>query len=101
MVCGLDNLLSSDYILFLGTNACAVPVLTPKEAATLSDIPISHPQVSKQPKARQYLDPQSIVIQPGLHTDTVLRDFGIDAGRIQVLKDEGVLGTRIRVSCKL
>ena len=91
------------YVI-LETDACAVPVLTPKEAGKMtSNIPIFHPQVSKQPKAGQYLDPKSsIVIQPGLHTDAVLQDFGFDAGRIKQLKDEGVLGKYSkRVSFKL
>jgi alpha-methylacyl-CoA racemase len=89
------------YIIILETDACAVPVLTPKEAGKMtSNIPIFHPQVSKQPKAGQYLDPKSI--QPGLHTDAVLQDFGFDAGRIKQLKDEGVLGKDSkRVSSKL
>ena len=93
-----------DYIyLILETDACAVPVLTPKEAGKMtSNIPVFHPQVSKQPKAGQHLDPKIIVIQPGLHTDAVLQDFGFDAGRIKQLKDEGVLGKDSRrVSSKL
>jgi alpha-methylacyl-CoA racemase len=93
-----------DYIYYLGTDACAVPVLTPKEAGKMtSNVPIFHPLVSKQMKAaRQYLDPKSIVIQPGLHTDTVLKDFGFDTRRIKQLKDEGVFGKdSIRVFSKL
>ena len=87
----------------LETDACAVPVLTPQEAGKLtSNIPIFHPQVSKQPNVRQYSDSKSIVIQPGLHTDAVLQDFGFDAGRIKRLKEEGVLGKDSRrVSSKL
>ena len=88
------------HIYYLETDACAVPVLTPKEAGKMtSNIPIFHPQVSKpkQPKAGQYLDPKSsIVIQPGLHTDAVLQDFGFDAGQIKQLRDEGVLGKYLR-----
>jgi len=85
--------------VFHKTDACAVPVLTPKEAGKMtSNIPIFHPQVSKQSIAGQYLDPKSLVIQPGLHTDAVLQDFGFDARWIKQLKDEGVLG---RVSSKL
>jgi len=89
--------------VFHETDACAVPVLSPREAGKMtSNIPIFHPQVSKQPKAGQYLDSKSIVIQPGLHTDAVLQDFGFDAGRIKQLKDEGVLGKDSRrVSSKL
>jgi alpha-methylacyl-CoA racemase len=90
------------YII-LGTDACVVPVLTPKEAGKMnSDIPIFHPQVSKQLNAEKYLDPKSVVIQPGLHTDAVLQDFGFDVRRIKKLKDEGVLGTDSKcVSSKL
>ena len=85
--------------IILETDACAVPVLTPREAGKMtSNIPIFHPQVSKQPNAGQYLDPKSIVIQPVIHTDAVLQDFGFDARWIKQLKDEGVLG---RVSSKL
>ena len=92
------------YII-LETDACAVPVLTPKEAGKMtSNIPIFHPQVSKQPNAasKQYLDRKILVIQPGLHTDAVLHDFGFDARRIKQLKDEGVLGKdSMHVSSKL
>lgn len=98
----VDLLPESVFIyMILETDACAVPVLTPKEAGKMtSNIPIFHPQVSKQPKTEQPLDPKSIVIQPGLHTDAVLQDFGFDAGRIKQLKDEGVLGRRA-ATCKL
>ena len=66
-----------------------MPVLTPKEAGKMtSNVPIFHPQKA----ARQYLDTKNIVIQPGLHTDTVLEEFGFDTGRIMQLKDEGVFG---------
>ena len=80
-----------------------MPVLTPKEAGKMTtNIPIFHPQVSKQTKVGQYLDTKSIVIQPGLHTDAVLQDFGLDSGRIKQLNDEGVLGRDSRrVSSKL
>ena len=77
-----------------GTDACAVPVLTPKEAGKLtSHIPIFHPQVSEQLKAGQYLDPK--IIQPGVHTDEVLQELGINAERIEQLKDEGVFGKSV------
>ena len=107
MVCDRDHtqITSKSVIMYiiLETDACTVPVLTPKEAGKMtSNIPIFHPQVSKQPIAGQYLDPKSIVIQPGLHTDAVLRDFGFGAVRIKQLKDEGVLGEDSRrVSSKL
>lgn len=106
MVCDLRELLPSPGLyIILGTNACAVPILTPKEAGKLTSnkVPIFHPQMSKQLKAGQsYLDPKSLVIQPGLHTDAVLRDFGFDAMRRKQLKDEGVFGKdSIRVSSKL
>jgi len=89
------------FYIILGTDACAVPVLTPKEAGKVtSNIPIFHPQVSKQLEAGEYSDSKIIAsIQPGLHTDVILKDFGFDAGRIKRLKDEGVV--LIRVPCKL
>ncbi|KAF8807006.1 CoA-transferase family III [Phlegmacium glaucopus] len=87
--------------VFHGTDACAVPVLTPKEAGKVaSDIPIFHPQVSKHLDAGQCSDSNRIIIQPGLHTDAVLHDFGFDAGLIKRLKDEGVVVGK-RVSFKL
>lgn len=101
----IANVTSKSVIIYVisETDACAVPVLTPKEAGRMtSNIPTFHPQVSKQSKAGQYLDSKNIVIQPGLHTDAVLQDFGFDAGRIKQLKDEGVLGKNSRnVSSKL
>lgn len=103
MVFDLREILpSSGLYIILGTDACAVPVLTPKEAGKMtSNIPIFHPQVSKQLSAGQYSN-QSNTIQPGIHTDVILKDFGFDAMRIKQLKDEGVVEKdSIRVSSKL
>jgi len=79
--------------VFHGTDACAVPVLTPTEAGKVtSNIPVFHPRVSE---AEQHADSKNIVIQPGLHTDAVLRDFGFDGGRIRQLKGEGVIRSKL------
>jgi len=80
--------------LYHGTDACAVPVLTPKEAGKQSsDIPVAHPQVSiqvqnvgKQPMLK------NTVIKSGTHTIEVLKDYGCDAARVRQLFSEGVFG---------
>ncbi|KDR76301.1 hypothetical protein GALMADRAFT_156391 [Galerina marginata CBS 339.88] len=80
--------------VFHGTDACAVPVLNPQEAATqTSDIPVFHPQLSnREEKPRNTSEPENIVIKPGAHTYEVLKDFGLEDNRIRQLQDEGVLG---------
>ncbi|KAF8149873.1 CoA-transferase family III [Crassisporium funariophilum] len=79
--------------VYHGTDACTVPVLTPKEAGEITSyIPKFHPQVSNQSNMNQPLDSKNVIIQPGLHTDAILRDAGFDAGRIQQLRAEGALG---------
>ncbi|KAF9048418.1 CoA-transferase family III domain-containing protein [Panaeolus papilionaceus] len=82
--------------VFHATDACTLPILTPQEAGDqTSHIPRFHPQVSHQQNdGQQSSDADSIIIQPGAHTDRVLKDFGISAQQIQRLTTEGVFGRR-------
>ncbi|PPQ79186.1 hypothetical protein CVT24_012740 [Panaeolus cyanescens] len=82
--------------VYNGTDACTVPVLTPKEAGDqTSHIPQFHPQVSGQSKVPvQARNAKSIIISPGAHTDDVLKDFGIDSKQVRQLTSEGVFGRR-------
>lgn len=78
----------------LGTDACVVPVLAPKEAGKqTSNIPVTHPQVSDRVKnAGKQPVTKNIVIKPGTHTVEVLQEYGYDAARVRQLFDEGVFG---------
>jgi len=90
--------------ILLGTDACAVPVLTPEEAGKLgSNIPVAHPQVSDQVKnAGKQLVSKDLVINSGTHTVEVLQEYGYDASRVRQLFDEGVVEGESRpTTCKL
>ncbi|KAF8529909.1 CoA-transferase family III [Gautieria morchelliformis] len=89
--------------VFDGKDACAVPVLTPAEAAahstTHSPIPHPHPSLSRTPApasvpesaASQTLN-TAFSVDPGTHTDEILRDLGVSHDEQQRLIEEGVIG---------
>jgi alpha-methylacyl-CoA racemase len=82
------------FSTLLGTDACAVPVLTPKEAGKqTSNIPVTHPQVSDQVQnAGKQPVSKGMVIKSGTHTAEVLQEYGYDAAHVRQLFDEGVVG---------
>ncbi|KIM39788.1 hypothetical protein M413DRAFT_19577 [Hebeloma cylindrosporum] len=77
--------------VYHGTDACAVPILTPKEAGEQSsNIPVTHPQVSEKNAGKHHVL-KDIVIKSGTHTAEVLQEYGYDAGLVRRLTDEGVI----------
>ncbi|KAF8199554.1 CoA-transferase family III domain-containing protein [Pholiota molesta] len=80
--------------IYQGTDACAVPVLTPQEAAKRSShIPMPHPQLSSQANLiKSSSDSEELITIPGTHTKEVLRAYGIGDARAQWLEEEGVFG---------
>lgn len=91
---------------FVGTDSCALPVLSPEEAGRESSvIPFPHPRLSgvtKQvTKARERAIMDYPIINPGSHTVEVLKDFDIKEEHIQKLRREGVFGDAIRRNAKL
>ncbi|KAG6831803.1 hypothetical protein H0H92_007480 [Tricholoma furcatifolium] len=86
--------------IFHGTDACALPVLSPEEAhASLSPteaFPPAHPQiVGSQPLKPP---PQVHHIVPGLHTREVLSELGLSEVELRELASEGALGEQARSS---
>lgn len=87
----------------IGTDACAVPVLTSQEAAKRSShIPMPHPQLSSQANmVKSSSDSKELITIPGTHTKEVLRAYGITDARAQWLEEEGVFGKSSWHSSKL
>lgn len=89
-------------LFYLGIDACALPVLTPTEAAAYSHVPSivpqPHPFLSRTPapgsipdsSAAQKLDKVSN-IQPGQHTEQILSELGVSAADIKELERQGVI----------
>lgn len=90
-----------------------MPVLSPKEAAAVhgSPIPEFHPHVARQDQPqvpqppRKPINPTDIILQPGLHTEEVLKEAGLGDKEIRQLALDGSLGeeaeTFARVNAKL
>ncbi|THV03200.1 CoA-transferase family III [Dendrothele bispora CBS 962.96] len=94
--------------IFDGTDACAVPVLTPEEARQLardkddSPFPDVHPQVTAAATNTGLTSPTDQDIQtqtvwddyylrPGKHTDEILEEFGFsDEDRHVLIKDQAI-----------
>ena len=88
---------------FLGTDACAVPVLTPAEAVVHStppsSVPYPHPRLLRTPApasvpgsvAARALETDTSV-EPGAHTMDILRELGVSQDEQQKLVEEGAIG---------
>lgn len=84
--------------LITGTDACAVPVLTPAEAAksSSSSLPAPHPELLQTPalllpsSARQAQ--ASLNLKPGRHTEEILMELGLTAAQRKLLDKSGALG---------
>jgi len=88
--------------LYYGTDACGVPVLTPREAAKqTSAIPMPHPRLSAQANLAEPVESKNLIIKPGAHMREVLQEYGLDADRVKLLHKEGVFGRTSRLSSKM
>ncbi|TDL16558.1 CoA-transferase family III [Rickenella mellea] len=83
--------------VFYGTDACAVPVLTPAEAAQASSpLPAPHPELLQTPAlplpstARHAK--ASLNLKPGHHTEEILMELGLTAEQRKILDTSGALG---------
>ena len=78
------------------TDACAVPVLSPSEAAELSseEAPLPHPSLSRTSPRRVAEASNRPLLPTGEHTGEILDEFGIVASEKATLKAEGALGAK-------
>ncbi|KAG2140068.1 CoA-transferase family III [Suillus clintonianus] len=82
--------------VFHGTDACAVPVLSPTEAAQLlgSLYPKPHPELSRTPPL--LLQDEIQTLDPGKHTADILKELGLSDEEMRQLVTEGALGKEAR-----
>lgn len=82
--------------IFHGTDACAVPVLSPTEAAQFhgSLHPIPHPELSRTSSSS--LQDEIKILDPGKHTADILRELGLSEEDTRQLVTEGALGKEAR-----
>ncbi|OBZ72494.1 Alpha-methylacyl-CoA racemase [Grifola frondosa] len=88
--------------IFHGTDACAVPVLSVSEAASLASAdastlgPTPHPQLSRTPALPAHCASieglHNILLERGAHTEEVLDELGLSVGEKRRLVDDGALG---------
>lgn len=78
-------------------------MLSPEEASRESSvIPSSHPDLSDSPRTVHRVASKPSTIDPGMHTDEILKDFEISKEWIQRLAQEDVFGGTLKKSlCKL
>ncbi|KAF8588277.1 CoA-transferase family III [Ramaria rubella] len=98
--------------LFDGTDSCAIPVLTPAEAATHSTTssisPQPHPNLLRTPapasvpnSAASRMLNSSTILSPGAHTDEILRELRISDAERRELMQEGAVGKTTKVVARL
>lgn len=83
---------------FHGTDACVLPVMTPDEARRAhpsnSEFPAPHPTVSSQFRVQHPLAER--FLQPGTHTEEVLKELGFADDDLNVLQSEGAISIYAR-----
>ncbi|KAH7915624.1 CoA-transferase family III [Hygrophoropsis aurantiaca] len=88
--------------VFHGSDACAVPVLSPNEAAEITSSkslqPTLHPELMR---TRPSPHSQAIkLLEPGQHTDDILTELGLSCGERRQLALEGALGTQAQTNVR-
>ncbi|KAK7044254.1 hypothetical protein VNI00_007976 [Paramarasmius palmivorus] len=89
--------------VFHGTDACAVPVLTPQEAVereSFDSVPTPHPHVvgSRERKASGVSSPGAFILMPGQHTDEILRELGLSDAEKEILsRDKAIDGVKAKL----
>lgn len=85
--------------VFHGTDACVAPVLSPVEADALdAGAPAVHPRVSTLSKLRESKPALKYIgaLRPGLHTEEILRELGLNDIERARLAADGALGEELR-----
>ncbi|KAG6331762.1 hypothetical protein ID866_7323 [Astraeus odoratus] len=82
--------------IFHGSDACAMPVLTPEEASQVgpsgSLCPAPHPHLSRTPPLPQEGVQLGSTLEPGTHTMQVLIEVGLSRDEIEKLTLDGAFG---------
>ncbi|KIJ67100.1 hypothetical protein HYDPIDRAFT_26503 [Hydnomerulius pinastri MD-312] len=85
--------------VFHGSDACAVPVLSPAEAAhqdpTGSLRPAPHPHLSRTAPSSLHTGPNTM-LEPGTHNEEILAELGLSTVERKQLALEGALGEEMR-----
>lgn len=91
-----------------GSDACAVPVLTTNEAASLAAasssrrgegfVPSPHPTLERTPSGVPLSDTGSLMVSPGAHTEDILGELDISIEEREALRREGALGDQPTVA---
>ena len=91
----------------IGTDACALPVLSTVEAAALATkstessedgVPVPHPQLSRTPsRAAASSDATNpMILEAGAHTNAILAELGIGRGEREAMSRNGAVGGATR-----
>ncbi|KAH0832954.1 CoA-transferase family III domain-containing protein [Lanmaoa asiatica] len=90
--------------VFHDSDACAVPVLTPAEAASIdptgSPRPAPHPQLSRTPASSPHAGSATTILEPGTHNEAILIELGFSAEERNTLIQTGALGEDARDNWK-
>ncbi|KAF9223849.1 CoA-transferase family III [Gyrodon lividus] len=85
--------------VFHDSDACAVPVLLPAEAASIdptgSSRPAPHPHLSRTPASLRHAG-STTILEPGTHNDEILIELGLPAEERKQLVLAGGLGEELR-----
>ncbi|EIW84074.1 CoA-transferase family III [Coniophora puteana RWD-64-598 SS2] len=92
--------------VFHGSDACVLPVLEPEEAASLarSSRPLAHPNLSRTPSpyaTPSYESDKPEILEPGQHTDEILREVGFSEKERRRFACNGAFGEEAREDAKL
>ncbi|KAF9236717.1 CoA-transferase family III domain-containing protein [Melanogaster broomeanus] len=86
--------------VFLDSDACAVPVLSPAEAASIdpsgSPRPAPHPDLSRTPASIKPGGSLAKILEPGAHNEEILAELGLSAEQRKQLELAGALGEEVR-----
>ncbi|KAM6504213.1 CoA-transferase family III domain containing protein [Amanita muscaria] len=86
--------------VFHGTDACVVPVLSPKEASEYevfrSPYPQPHPAILGFSSVSKGTVSEALELQPGSHTEEILCELGLTGDELQRLAKDGAVENTLR-----
>ncbi|KAJ3928394.1 MAG: CoA-transferase family III [Lentinula lateritia] len=91
--------------VFMNTDACAIPMLTPKESSKVEEfgqqsVPLPHPRIlsKKQNSTPMVIDSDTIELPPGQHTEEILEELGLTNSEYRRLVQDGAIeGSRSKL----